>query len=90
MMMEFNWMGPLTKQEVAALLRNRGCDIKGVNELNLIMEEMGLLTHSEGQWSITEEAVKYTSSNSQVCDADVWHPLVVDAIYKFFDKIKND
>ena len=81
--MEFNWMGELTKLEVVALLRKRGCNIKDVNELNVIMKEMGLLIHSEGQWSTTEEGVKYISCNSQGFDVDVWSPSVVDAIYKF-------
>ena len=81
--MEFNWMGELTKQEVIELLRKRGCDIKDVNALNMIMEEMGLLICLEGQWSTTEEGIKYTSCNSQVVDVAVWSPSVVDAIYKF-------
>ena len=83
MMMEFSWMGALTKQEVIALLGNRGCVIKDVMELNLIMEEMGLLICSDGKWTTTKEAEKYTRSNSQVIDETVWSPSVVDAIYKF-------
>lgn len=81
--MEFNWMGELTKQKVIALLRKRGCDIKAVNALNMIMEEMGLIIRLEGQCSTTEEGIKYTSCNSQVVDAAVWRPSGVDAIYKF-------
>lgn len=83
MMMEFKWMGALTKREVTALLRKRGCNIKDENELNLIMKEMGLFNCFEGQWSTTEDAVKYIDSNSQIVDEDIWRPSVVDAIYKF-------
>jgi len=83
--MEFIWMGALTKPEVIALLRNRGCTINNVHELNKIMEEIGVLVRSESQWLITEEAVKYTSSNSQVDEA-IWYPSVVDAIYDFLTK----
>ena len=83
MMMDFNWMGALTKQEVIALLSNKGCNVKDVHELNLIMEEMGLLICSDGKWSTTKEAEKYTSSNSQIDDEVLWRPSVIDAIYKF-------
>ena len=83
MMMEFNLMGTLTKREIIALLSNRGCNIKDVHELNLIMEEMGLLICSDGKWSTTKDAEKYTRSNTQVVDEAVWSPSVVDAIYKF-------
>lgn len=84
MMMEINLMGALTKQEVIALLSNRGCNIKDVHELNLIMEEMGLLICSDGKWSITGDAVQYTNCNSQIVDAeDIWRLSVVDAIENF-------
>ena len=83
--MEFIWMGALTKPEVIALLRNRGCTINNVHELNKIMEEIGVLVRSESQWLITEEAVKYTSSNSQVDEA-IWCPSVVGAIHDFLTK----
>lgn len=79
-------MGDLTIKEVVALLRNRGCNIKDVNELNMIMEEMGLLICSDWKWSITKETEKYTSSNSQVVEETVWRPSVVDAIYKFLEE----
>ncbi len=84
-MMDFNWRGELTKCEVAALLSKRGYNIKDENDLNPIMEEMGLLVYSEGQWSTTEKAVKYICSNSQVFGEVLWSPSVLDDIYKFLD-----
>lgn len=80
--MSSEWMGTLTKSEVVALVRKRGCDVKDVNELNMVMKEMGLLICSERQWLATEKAVKYTSSNSQVDEA-IWSISVVDAICDF-------
>lgn len=81
--MPFNCMGDIYKSEIVALLRKKGCNIKDVHELNLILEKMGLLIHSGNHWLTAKEAVKYTIYNSQVLDADAWHPCVVDAIYKF-------
>lgn len=74
------------KSEIVALLRKKGCEIKNVHELNVIMEKMGLLIHSGNHWLTAKDAIKYTIYNSQVFDADAWHPAVVDVIYKFLKK----
>lgn len=86
MMMEFNLMGALTKREITALLKNRGWNIKDENELNLIMKKMGLLNCSEGQWTTTEDALKYINSNTQVVGEDMWRLSVVDAICSFLEE----
>lgn len=81
--MPFNFLGDLYKSEIVTILREKGCDIKNVHELNLIMEKMGLLIHSGNHWLTAKEAVKHTIYNSQVFDADAWHPEVVDEIVKY-------
>lgn len=81
--MPFNCLGDLYKSEIVELLRKKGCDIKNVHQLNLIMEKMGLLIHSGKHWLTAKDAVKYTIYNCQVFDAAGWKPTVIDAIYKF-------
>lgn len=81
--MPFNCLGDLYKLEIVEILRKKGCQIKNVHDLNLIMEKMGLLIRSGKHWLTSEEAVKFTIYNSQVFDAAAWHLSVVDAIYKF-------
>ena len=81
--MPYNYLGDLYKSEIVALLKKRGCDIKNVYELNLIMEKMGLLIDSRNKWLTAKDAVKYTIYNCQVFDAAAWHPSVVDIVYKF-------
>ena len=83
--MPYNYWGDLYKSEIVSLLQNKGCNIKSVHELNLIMEKMGLLIHSGNHWITTKEAVRYTIYKSQT-DADAWHPAIVDVIYEFLKK----
>lgn len=84
--MPYNCLGDLYKSEIVTLLRKKGCNIKNVHELNLILEKMGFLIHSENHWLTSKEAKKYTIYNDQVFDADAWHPSVVDIIYNFLRK----
>ena len=84
--MPYNCLGDLYKSEIVALCRKKGCEIKNVHELNVIMENMGLLIHSGNHWLTAKDAIKYTIYNSQVFDADAWHPAIVDVIYKFLKK----
>lgn len=84
--MSFNYFGDLYKTEIVAKLNQSGCNIKNVHELNLIMEEMGLLTHSGNHWMTNKEAVKYTIYNSQVLDADAWHPEIVEVILDYLGR----
>lgn len=84
--MPFNYLGDLYKREIVDLLRKKGCNIKNVHELNLIMEKMGILIHYGNGWLTSKDAVKYTIYKAQVYNADGWHPSVVDIIYKFLKK----
>ena len=51
--MALNCFGDLKKKEIVLQLRERGCNVQNVHELNLIMERMGLLIHS-GNWWLTD------------------------------------
>lgn len=84
--MPYNCLGDLTKSEIIEALRKKGCNIKNVHELNVIMEKMGLLIHYGNNWITAKDAVKYTIFNTQVYDAKAWKPVVVDLIYKFLKK----
>ena len=84
--MPYNCLGDLFKSEIVALLQKKGCDVKNIHELNLILEKMGFLIHSGNHWLTTKDAIKHTIYNSQVIDADAWHPSIVDIIYKFLKK----
>lgn len=84
--MPFNCFGDLYKAEIVTLLREKGCNIKSIHELNLILEKMGLLIHSGNHWLPSKEGVKYTPYNCQVFDANAWHPTIVNIIYKFLSK----
>lgn len=77
--MPFNYLGDLYKSEVVAALQKRGYAVKSVHALNIILEEMGLVVRSGNIWITTEKGVPYTIYNSR-CDADAWHPSVIDAI----------
>lgn len=69
--MPFNYLGDLYKSEIVVLLRQKGCEIKNVHELNLILEKMGLLIHSGNHWLTAKDAVKFRFNSkrefSSVC-----------------------
>ena len=77
--MAYNYLGDLYKSDVVAELQQKGFDVKDVHALNVILEEMGLVVHSGNLWITTDEGVPYTIYRSH-CNADAWHPSVVDAI----------
>ncbi len=83
--MPCNYLGDLYKGEIVMRLNEKGCNIKNVHALNLIMEDMGLQTHEGNHWMTTEEAVQYTIYKSRVLDCDAWHPIVVDVIYDYLN-----
>lgn len=80
--MAYNCFGDLYKSEVVAELQQRGFDVKNVHALNVILEEMGLVVHSGNLWMTTDEGVPYTIYCVR-CNADAWHPSVIDAICNY-------
>ena len=83
--MPFNYLGDLCKKEMVNKLQDIGHNIKNVHELNLILEKMGILYKNGTHWFTTKEGVKYTIYHSQ-CNADVFHPIVVDLVSKYLKK----
>ncbi len=80
--MAWNCYGDITKGDIVIRLRERGCNIKNVHELNIILEEMGLVRRSGNCWMTTDKGVPYTIYNSR-SNADVWHPSIVDEVYNY-------
>lgn len=80
--MPYNYLGDLSKREVVTALQKRGYNVKNVHALNLVLEEMGLLIHNGNIWITTTEGVPYTIYKLP-CDADAWHPSVVDVICEY-------
>lgn len=80
--MPYNRSGDLYKTDVVQKLNEKGCNVKNVHALNLILEKMGLLENAGKCWITTDEGVKYTSYQSR-CAADAWHSSVIDAVYDY-------
>ena len=81
--MPFNYLGDLYKDEIVANLRKKGFDIKNVHELNLILEEMGILKKSGKDWVTTNAGIKYSIYVSNSFNCNAWHPEIVDEIAKY-------
>lgn len=81
--MPYNCYGDLYKTEIVARLNSMGCSIKNVHELNLILEEMGILKHYANGWFTTEAGVKYTIYSGPVVNAEAWHPSIVKEVYSY-------
>lgn len=73
------------KGEVVSILQKKGYNVRSVHALNLILQEMGLLEHYGNNWLTTKAGVPYTIYNSQVYDADAWHPSIVEAVAHHLD-----
>ncbi len=71
------------------MFAKKGCDVKNVHALNLILEEMGILKHYGNNWLTTDEGVKYTIYREPVYDADAWHPSIVDDVYEYLSNKKK-
>lgn len=78
--MPYNCLGDLHKREVISILQKKGYNVRSVHTLNLILQEMGLLEHYGKNWLTTQKEVPYTIYNSQVYDADAWHPTIIEAL----------
>lgn len=57
--MAYNFMGDLYKREIVEKLQKMGYDIKSVQELNKIMEKMGLLVRYANGWKTTDKGAKF-------------------------------
>lgn len=83
--MPYNFMGDLYKREIVEKLQKRGYNVKSVNALNKIMEQMGLLVHYANGWGTTDKGAKFSMWHKGVFNSDAWHPELVDEIIKFLE-----
>lgn len=81
--MPYNCKGDLCKREIVKILQDVGFDVKSVNALNKIMEEMGLLISYGNGWKTTDLGAKFSIWHKDVFNSDVWHSKLVDEIIKF-------
>ena len=81
--MAFNVYGDLHKREVVSYLQEKGCNVKNVHALNVILEEMGLQVRYGNGWLTTDAGVPFTIYKGQILNADAWHPSIVDAVYNY-------
>ena len=71
------------KSEVVSRLQEKGCNVKSVHALNVILEGMGLQERSGRDWVTTDAGVPFTIYRGRVFNADAWHPSIVDAVYDY-------
>ncbi|MBS4885861.1 MULTISPECIES: hypothetical protein [Blautia] len=83
--MPYNFMGDLYKREIVEKLQKLGYNVKSVNALNKIMEQMGLLVHYANGWGTTDKGAKFSMWHKGVFNSDAWHPELVDEIIKFLE-----
>lgn len=83
--MPYNFMGDLYKREIVEKLQKLGYNVKSVNALNKIMEQMGLLVHYANGWGTTDKGAKFSMRHKGVFNSDAWHPELVDEIIKFLE-----
>ena len=83
--MPYNFMGDLYKREIVEKLQKLGYNVKSVNALNKIMEQMGLLVHYANGWGTTDKGAKFSKWHKGVLNSDAWHPELVDEIIKFLE-----
>lgn len=84
--MPYNILGDLYKTEVVNRLKEQGFNVKSVQALNKIMEEMGLLIHYGNGWVTTDKGAKFSMWHKVVLNSDAWHQELVDEIAKFMSK----
>ena len=83
--MPYNFMGDLYKREIVEKLQKLGYNVKSVNALNKIMEQMGLLVHYANGWGTTDKGAKFSMWHKGVFNSDAWHSELVDEIIKFLE-----
>ena len=83
--MPYNYLGDLKKREIVQKLQEAECDVKSVNALNKIMEEMGLLNHCGNGWETTDRGARFSLCNKSVLNSDVWHPDLVEEIINYLN-----
>ena len=67
-------------------LNKLGYKIKNVHELNLIMEEMGLIEHVGNSWLTTDKGLEYSMIKVRAYDVKEWHASLIRAVSEFLWK----
>lgn len=83
--MPFNYKGDLYKREIVKELQEMGYNVKSVNALNKIMEDMGLLVHYANGWATTEKGAKFSMWHKDAFNSNAWHPELIDEIIQFLE-----
>ena len=79
-------MASLRKFEILSLLsQNYGINIKSVQKLNKLLEEMGVLKHYGNGWLTTAKGLTFSVYSSQGMNADLWRESIVEEIAKYVD-----
>lgn len=81
--MPYNCKGDLNKREIVKKLQDMGYNVKSVNALNKIMENMGLLVHYGNGWGTTDKGAEFSMWHKGVLNSDAWHSELVDEIIKY-------
>ena len=81
--MPYNCKGDLCKREIVKIIQDMGYDVKSVNALNKIMENIGLLVHYGNGWRTTDKGAKFSMWHKGVLNSDAWQSELVDEVIKY-------
>lgn len=73
----------ITKRGIVASLQRRGLSVKSVQQLNKLLEAMGILVHYGNGWGTTKAGLQYSIYHSQGLNSDLWHETLIDAVEAF-------
>ncbi len=83
--MPYNIYGDLKKGEVVIRLQEMGYQVKSVNALNRIMEEMGLHENTGSGWLTTTKGLDYAMGSEPCFNEISWHATLVDTVAGYLD-----
>lgn len=67
-----------------------GINIRSVQEMNKILEEMGLQKHEYGHWHLTDLGEKYSIYKSCVARPDDWKPEIFNLVLNYLINKNNE
>lgn len=73
-------------QIIKELGKNYSISIKNVHQLNLILEEMGILKHFANGWATTDKGLKFSIYISKGLNDDLWKECIVKEIMEYLTK----
>ena len=66
-----------------------GINIRSVQEMNKILEEMGLQKHEYGHWVLTDLGKKYSVYQNYVARPDDWKPEIFNLVLDYLINKNN-